>query len=84
MKDSIGLEKDENPEAFGKSDDEVEDDGEKAIGKKKTGAYDAIQALRKMPNINTQAMLKTAVGLPKCMLILIIEKDEGELTPCSS
>jgi hypothetical protein len=90
MKGAIGLDKDENPEAFGGSDDDVEDNGEKdngekalAIAKKKTGAYDAIQALRKTPNIDTQAMLKTAAGLPKCMLILIVEKKAGELTPCS-
>ena len=84
MQHAIGLDKDENPEAFGGSDDEVEENGEKAITKKKKmGAYDAIQALRKTPNIDTQTMLKKAARLPKCKLILIVEKEAGELTPRS-
>jgi len=48
--------------------------------KRKTGAYDTIQAMRKRPNVDTQVILKTAAGLPKSMLKLIIEKHADGLT----
>jgi hypothetical protein len=46
----------------------------KVVKKRKTGAFDAIQALRKKPNVDAQVILKTAAGLPKGMLMLIIGK----------
>jgi hypothetical protein len=43
----------------------------KVAKKRKTGAFDAIQALRKKPNVDAQVILKTVSGLPKGMLMLI-------------
>jgi hypothetical protein len=46
----------------------------KVVKKQKTGAFDVIQALQKKPNVDAQVILKTAAGLPKGMLMLIIGK----------
>ena len=72
---------DESLETLGDTDNEAETNGEKVKKKQKIGCYDAIQALQKVPNIDVQDMLKTA-ALPKCMLILIFEKETDELTHC--
>jgi len=59
----------------------AEGDGEKALKKRRTDAYEAIQALRKRPNVDSQTIYKSAAGIPSCKLIPIPEKHGDELTP---
>jgi len=59
----------------------TEGDGEKALKKWRTDAYEAIQALQKRPNIDSQTIYKSAASIPSCKLIPIPEKHGDELTP---
>ena len=83
-KNAIDLSNDEALEAFqvSNSDDEVEGGGGEVevVKKRKTSAYDTIQAMRKRSNVDTQAILNTTAELPKGMLKLINEKHTDNLT----
>jgi hypothetical protein len=77
------LSNDEALEAFQISDNEVEGGpggGGEVVKKRKTSAYDTIQAMRKRANVDTQVILKTAAELPKGMLKLIIETHTDDVT----
>jgi hypothetical protein len=75
---AIDVDSDEDPETFSNGDDKEEE--VKVTKKWKTGAFDAIHVLWKKPNVDAQAILKTAAGLSNGMFITFIVGKQVELT----